>query len=275
MTPPAPSKAELLAEIEAAFGEPELRGHFYTVNGESKWFDHTQVAQKILAALRSPAGNGMRGALESLLGFVEHLRVPQTTDEAGLQIFIAGPIIERARAALASPPSEATASPSAEPVAWRWRHPNWTEGSWNYQTAPLINADADLQVEPFYASPPVSDGSPSEQDWCQKHGPNYKKADCSKCADEAKLDEIIASGLAARTAESARRDSEKVQSDAAVDPALMRIPMSVRPSEAETGREHEYRTALERIVNENYGMAREIARAALTRPFDSSGEPRK
>src|SRR4051794_21679827 len=38
-------------------------------------------------------------------------------------------------------------------VAWRWRHPAWAPGSWNYQTERPIDPDPQLIIEPLCAAP--------------------------------------------------------------------------------------------------------------------------
>ena len=106
MTPPAPSTAELLADRISDCINMKIYDVGLSVDEKTM----------IVAALRAPAGNGMRernytmSAMSVCIGVADEIAC-----EDGTANDVAHAL--RIRAALASPPSEATASPSAEPVA--------------------------------------------------------------------------------------------------------------------------------------------------------------
>jgi hypothetical protein len=63
------------------------------------------AAPTVLALLRELARK--TAALGSLTDAIENMRVPRTIADAGLQVLVTiGPVVERARAALAPPPTE-------------------------------------------------------------------------------------------------------------------------------------------------------------------------
>lgn len=72
-TPPKPAPdaiREAIKKIEAAFGEPNFKGHFYTdASGKSKWFDHKKVAKTIALALSAPvpSADGAMNAMNEAL----------------------------------------------------------------------------------------------------------------------------------------------------------------------------------------------------------------